>query len=318
MVLLAATSGALDALGFLALGGVFASVMTGNLVLLGLSGGTRNGSLAAHAAVAVAGYVVGVAGGRPVTRAGGGRATAPPPAGPAGCPGRAVELGLVVAFAVGWELVRTQVLHPAQLVLVGLAAIAMGVQSAPIRASTGSTVSTTYLTGTLTGVVATVGAGVGRVRDEWGAVAVMAAALVGAAAAGVVLTERSSLAPLVPLVALVGVLVAARTLVRPASGRSRRAARRGDAGRVRRSAVRGPGRDPVGPQARRPRPAARSSQSPACRRDSSTSARMAGPAAPDAGYEPRNLTPASSAWRSPRQSATMASATWPSKSMMKQ
>ena len=34
------------------------------------------------------------------------------------------------------------------------------------------------------------------------------------------------------------------------------------------------------------------------RRDSSASARMAGPAAPDAGYDPRNLTPASSAWRS--------------------
>ena len=218
VVLLAATSGALDALGFLALGGVFASVMTGNLVLLGLSGGTRNGSLAVHALVAVTGYVVGVAG---ATRAGGG-----PGDDPRGWTRRLhmialVELGLVVAFSVGWELVRTRSSHPAQLVLVALAAVAMGVQSALMRMSTGSTVSTTYLTGTLTGVVATLsGSGSGSgVRDhDWGAVAVLAAAVVGAAAAGLVLTERSSLAPLVPLVALVGVLVTARPLLRPTSG----------------------------------------------------------------------------------------------------
>ena len=56
VILLAVTSGALDALGFLGLGGVFASVMTGNLVLLGLGAGTRHGTLAVHAVTAIAGY----------------------------------------------------------------------------------------------------------------------------------------------------------------------------------------------------------------------------------------------------------------------
>jgi uncharacterized membrane protein YoaK (UPF0700 family) len=80
--LLAGTSGALDALGFLALGGVFASVMTGNLVLLGLGAGTRNGGLAVHAVVAIGGYSLGVAIGaaRP-----GARRSRTPSGGPDGC-----------------------------------------------------------------------------------------------------------------------------------------------------------------------------------------------------------------------------------------
>ena len=84
------TSGVLDAVGFLGLGGVFASVMTGNLVLLGLSGGTRDRSLAVHAAVAIGCYVVGVAVGTRVVRAdaGTGRSTRPEgAAGPGDCSG---------------------------------------------------------------------------------------------------------------------------------------------------------------------------------------------------------------------------------------
>ena len=44
--------GGLDAVCFLGLGGVFARVMTGNMVLLGLSAGHRNTTLAAHGALA--------------------------------------------------------------------------------------------------------------------------------------------------------------------------------------------------------------------------------------------------------------------------
>lgn len=50
---LAMTAGATDAISFLGLGGVFSSVMTANMVLLGLSAGTHNGPLALHAAAAL-------------------------------------------------------------------------------------------------------------------------------------------------------------------------------------------------------------------------------------------------------------------------
>ena len=64
VALLALTAGATDALSFLGLGGVFSSVMTANLVLLGLSAATHNateygGELAAHAGFALAGYLTG-------------------------------------------------------------------------------------------------------------------------------------------------------------------------------------------------------------------------------------------------------------------
>jgi uncharacterized membrane protein YoaK (UPF0700 family) len=96
-------------------------------------------------------------------------------------------------------------------------ATAMGLQSAAVRASTRAGMSTTYLTGTLTDVVATLASG-RALRVEWTGVAVLAAALVGAVLAGAAVVERSDLAPIVPLVALVAGLVIGRALVTGAHG----------------------------------------------------------------------------------------------------
>ena len=56
-------SGANDVASFTRLGGVFTSVMTGNIVLWGLSAAQRSVSLFSHTAVSIAGYIIGVAGG---------------------------------------------------------------------------------------------------------------------------------------------------------------------------------------------------------------------------------------------------------------
>ena len=56
-------SGANDVTSFTRLGGVFTSVMTGNIVLWGLSAAERSVSLFSHTAVSIAGYITGVAGG---------------------------------------------------------------------------------------------------------------------------------------------------------------------------------------------------------------------------------------------------------------
>lgn len=215
VVLLAVTSGALDALGFLALGGVFASVMTGNLVLLGLGAGTRDGGLATHALVAIGGFVLGVSVGARATR--GDEAPAVPVWNRRLRTLVAVELALVVVFAIGWELVRDRHSTPGQLVLIVLVATAMGLQSAAMRVSTGNGRSTTYLTGTLTGAVMAL-AGGGRFRVEWPDLAVLAAACAGAVLAGAVLTAWSSVAPVVPVAALVGVLLVGRPMSGDAGG----------------------------------------------------------------------------------------------------
>ncbi len=54
-------SGATDVSAFTRLGGVFTSVMTGNIVFFGLAAAERSVSLATHTTVAIAGYIVGVA-----------------------------------------------------------------------------------------------------------------------------------------------------------------------------------------------------------------------------------------------------------------
>jgi uncharacterized membrane protein YoaK (UPF0700 family) len=66
LVLLTLTTGAVDASCFLHLGNVFSSVITGNLVLLGVAAATRSASLAIHSGVALAGYSAGVLIGAPI------------------------------------------------------------------------------------------------------------------------------------------------------------------------------------------------------------------------------------------------------------
>src|SRR5437764_9346705 len=63
LILIALTfgSGATDVSAFTRLGGVFTSVMTGNIVFFGLSVAEQSVSLASHTAVAIAGYIIGVA-----------------------------------------------------------------------------------------------------------------------------------------------------------------------------------------------------------------------------------------------------------------
>ena len=61
VVVLTLCTGALDAVCFLRLGKVFSSVITGNLALLGIAVGEKNGGLAANGGLALAGYAAGVA-----------------------------------------------------------------------------------------------------------------------------------------------------------------------------------------------------------------------------------------------------------------
>lgn len=193
-VALTVATGAMDAISFLALGGVFTSVMTANLSLLGISAGAQDPGRARDAAVAVTGFIVGallsariVRGERPVRRT-------------------RWALG-VEALALGglWAGWATAGGHPgggARLGLLAVAAFAMGGQSGLVRAVGPPGMSTTYLTGTLTGLLVDV-ARDGRVR--WVSVALLAALVVGAALGGLLVTYAAPAAPALPagLVALV-------------------------------------------------------------------------------------------------------------------
>jgi len=202
VVVLTLTTGAVDVTSFLALGNVFSSVVTGDLVLLGAAAGTGRPELAVHSGVALAGYLAGVMAGAPLaTRWHHSSGTWPPSV----TVTLAVELVILVAFSIGWELAGTHPSGAGQLALVAVLAAAMGVQAAAVRRL--GQMSTTYLTSTLTALIA--GLVTGSKPDGMArSLGVLAALIIGATVASVLLEEARAWVPLVILVPLGLVIVA--------------------------------------------------------------------------------------------------------------
>jgi uncharacterized membrane protein YoaK (UPF0700 family) len=202
VVLLTLTTGAVDVTSFLALGNVFSSVVTGDMVLLGAAAGTGRPELAVHSGVALAGYLAGVMAGAPLAaRRHHASRTWPPSV----TITLAVELVILVAFSVGWELAGTHPTGGGQLALVAVLAVAMGLQAAAVRRL--GQMSTTYLTSTLTALVA--GLVTGSKPDGMArSLGVLAALILGAVIASILLEEARAWVPLVILVPLGLVIVA--------------------------------------------------------------------------------------------------------------
>jgi uncharacterized membrane protein YoaK (UPF0700 family) len=215
-------TGAVDVAAYLRLGESFASVMTGNLVLLGLAAGQRSATLAMHTAVALAGCAVGVGIGTRIAR----QPTHGEPDWPPGVTAALlVELAVLAGFGVGWELTRGRPSGWVQLALLAVAALGMGIQSAAVRRLP-ARLSTTYLTGTLTGLVATLTSLQRPHSTDRRALAVLGAATCGAAAGGVLLNVLPEALPALPLGALVATIATAQLTNRPAQGKAAAEAQR--------------------------------------------------------------------------------------------
>jgi uncharacterized membrane protein YoaK (UPF0700 family) len=149
VLLLAFTAGCVDAVSYLGLGHIFTANMTGNTVLLGLSLGQAQWFAALRSAVALAGYLVGVAGGALlIDRAP--RRGLWPPAVTTIC---ACELLLLAALSVAGALLRVPTAGATVNLLIVLAAAAMGLQSVAVTALGIRGVTTTYITGTWTALM---------------------------------------------------------------------------------------------------------------------------------------------------------------------
>ena len=202
VVVLTLTTGAVDVTSFLALGSIFSSVVTGDLVLLGAAAGTGRPELAVHSGVALAGYVAGVMAGAPLA---GRRHHAAGTWPPSVTITLAVELVILAAFSVGWELAGTHPSGGGQLALVAVLAAAMGLQAAAVRRL--GQMSTTYLTSTLTALVA--GLVTGSKPDGLArSLGVLATLIIGAIVASTLLGEARAWLPLVILLPLGLVIVA--------------------------------------------------------------------------------------------------------------
>jgi len=205
-VVLTFASGGVDVAVFARLGNVFASVMTGNIVVFGLSLARGSLSLGLHTGAAVCGYIVGVAlGTRPGSPPGRDGASVAVARWPSRVTALLLaELALLVSFAVGWEVTGSRPAGAAQIVLLIVVACAMGLQSAAVVQMDLGSVATTYLTGTLTGLVSSVVRREGSARDgaRLRRPGVLLGLLAGAAGVGLLIAYASAVAPLPPLLAV--------------------------------------------------------------------------------------------------------------------
>jgi uncharacterized membrane protein YoaK (UPF0700 family) len=205
LVGLAAGSGATDAFSFVALGHVFTSVITGNLVLVGVSIGALSFTDVLDIVIAVGCYLLATA------------ATARLLAGRV--PSDAVWNAALTRMLLGEAAVQAVVLvlwlyAPIRPLLIGLCAVAMGAQSATVRAVPGTGLSTTYLTGTLTALVASIATGRRTEVGRAAGVGVLATLVIGAIAEAALLRVLPQAGPALPLLVSLAVAVGAATALR--------------------------------------------------------------------------------------------------------
>ncbi len=222
-------SGAADVAAFTRLGNVFTSVMTGDIVLFGLSLARGSLTLAAHTTVAVGGYIAGVAGATWIAhwvKASRARREAEAAdeaavlAAHVNWPLRA-ELILLAVFTAGWEASGGSPAGWRQFCLLAVLAAAMGMQSSAVRDMGLSDVATTYLTGTLTGLVSSLASPGQDTPHGLRRFGVLIGLLAGAMLSGLLLATGADGVPFLPLAAVTVALVLA-------SGRSWSWRRRAD------------------------------------------------------------------------------------------
>ncbi|GAA2597975.1 YoaK family protein [Streptomyces lienomycini] len=145
--LLTFSAGAVNAWGFLSLGGVFTSVVTANSAMFGIGLGSVDPVLGGLAGLAVLCYVLGAAGGgwSAVRAERGARALT--------TDFLFLELVLLWVVAAWWLGTGGHPSGWARTVMLGTVAAAMGCQNAGVRVAMGGRVTTAYLTGLLTRAV---------------------------------------------------------------------------------------------------------------------------------------------------------------------
>ena len=207
-------SGATDVASFTRMGGVFTSVMTGNIVLWGLSAAQRSVSLFAHTAVSIAGYIAGVAGGTWVAHgfkvSGNGK---PEEANRESVLPAHVswslfaELVLLAGLAAGWEATGGRPAGWTEFVLLAVTAAAMGMQSSSVNEMGLTNVSTTFLTGTLTGLVSSLAKPGQGMQHGARRIGVLIGLATGALLCGLLVATAPRVVPVLPLVAVITALV---------------------------------------------------------------------------------------------------------------
>jgi uncharacterized membrane protein YoaK (UPF0700 family) len=201
-------TGAMDSVAFLRLDNVFTSVMTGNMVLMGMGIGRGDWGQLEHAAIAVVAYIAGaMIGGRVSGRIGADDSVWPAQVTLA----LAVEFLLFAVVNVMWFAGHARPGGTEKPIMVALAALALGIQSSAVIRLNVSGLSTTYLTGTLTSVARSLM--VDRRFRGNGRSTLVLLALISGAALGAVLAIRVPLIAAVPPLIILAVVLGAAVFV---------------------------------------------------------------------------------------------------------
>ena len=202
--LLTFTSGCVDVVTLMVIGGTFTSVITGNLIIVGRSIGSSALTPAVHVIVSVAGYVAGVAAGARLRRRFDRRS--PQARWPKSATlVLAAEWVVLVAVNITWISYDGNPPAAATDLMLASAAIALGMQGTAARAISGNP-STTYMTGALTALVEALATG-GRRTADASAVVGLLALVAGAACSAVLVVHARPAALLPPLATLATVVV---------------------------------------------------------------------------------------------------------------
>lgn len=146
IALLTWTAGSLDAISYLEFHRVFTANMTGNTALLGMALGRGDLPAAARSALALLGYVCGVAAGVSIADFRSAlRGSRPSVAKPL-----VIEAVMLVLFVAMWKAVFPAPSTAAIHILIVISGVVMGIQSAAVRRWNLPGVVTTYITGTIT------------------------------------------------------------------------------------------------------------------------------------------------------------------------
>jgi uncharacterized membrane protein YoaK (UPF0700 family) len=217
------SSGAIDAISFLALGKVFTAFMTGNVVFLGLGVAGAGGPDEVRVLIAIAAFAAGVFVATRIVATAKGSGLWPRRV--------SVALGVVMVlqavFLALWVATSGRPGTGSGHVLTGLMALAMGTQSGAVMALAVEGVFTTAATATVMFLMRDAAAPGGSGDVERGRLAaVLAALFAGATAGGLLLAHARAYAPILPLAATAAVVATASVaLVRHHGGPGDRVAR---------------------------------------------------------------------------------------------
>src|SRR5258708_13569088 len=207
---LAVSSGAVDAISFLAVGKVFSAFMTGNIAFLGLRAAGANAPGWVAILVSMAAFAVGVYLSTRIVK---------PSEGSGIWPQRVtVALGVSLiahaAFLAVWFASNGQPSIDVAGVLWGFWGLAMGMQSAAVRTLHVEGVFTTAATATIILLVGDIANWAATVAERRRLAGVLVSLFVGATAGGLLLVHAHIYAPVLPFVITVAAVATAAIVLR--------------------------------------------------------------------------------------------------------